>query len=51
MVKEIPGRIIAEFASALHAKLFASLLREDGVRVTVTPGINLLFAVRQLVPL
>lgn len=45
----IAGRIIAEFSSAWDARLFASLKREQGEDVTVTPGINHLFAVRTVV--
>ena len=41
-----PGRIIAEFASARDARLFAGLKREAGEQVTVTIGLHLLYAVR-----
>lgn len=43
------GPIIAEFASARDAQLFCGMKRDDGAQVTVTAGVNLLYAVRTLV--
>lgn len=42
----VPGRIIAEFASAQDARQFAAMKHKNGQLVTVTAGINYLFAVR-----
>jgi hypothetical protein len=42
------GGVIAEFACGRDARLFASIKRENGEVVTITPGINLLYAVRSV---
>lgn len=41
-----PGPVIAEFSNAVDARMFARLKRESGSAVTVTAGINHLYAVR-----
>lgn len=46
-----PGRIIREFACASEAVHYAKRLRHEGRQVTVTPGIDQLYAVRELVTL
>lgn len=51
-VQSEPGPIIREFGCGRQAVEFAKHQREwFGYAVTVTPGINELFAVRHLVPL
>jgi hypothetical protein len=42
----IVGAIIAEFACARDAQLFAGLKREAGEPVAITAGINHMYAVR-----
>ena len=41
-------RILGEFPSAQDAQLFAGLKREQGQAVTITAGVNHLWAVRTL---
>ena len=45
------GPILGEFSNGRMAVDFAKLCRLQGQQVTVTPGINQHFAVRQLVSL
>lgn len=50
-VSSEPGRILREFACASEAVHYAKRLRHQGRQVTVTPGVDQLYAVRELVTL